>query len=207
MLKKHLTLLLLLCLLGAKAAFADSPLTSTDFWTAYQDIPEVKHASEAGMVDQEIALFLAKKEIPLDQKMAACNALGWTFEGKQNHEILLERWGIKVKAGKALEPKSLKKLRPDQQLCVAYLMALDDYFKPDRALPFVEQAAKGLKTSYVAQMIRGLIRAQVAFDSDWCTVWKEAEAVDTNESLERDLRPEAITTIMDYMVLYQGDCK
>ncbi len=58
-------------------SFADSPVTSTDFYTAYLDIEEVAKASEMTYIDEETALYLSDSENPIDVKAAVINAIGW----------------------------------------------------------------------------------------------------------------------------------
>ncbi len=57
------------------AVFADSPITSTDFYEAYFDVDMVKNAKDSGVLNNEIAGFLASPVKPLDQKAAVVNAL------------------------------------------------------------------------------------------------------------------------------------
>lgn len=207
MIHKYILGFVFLLILSFQGLQADSPLTSTDFWSSYEGLPMVSHARESGQIDKKLAHYLAQNNVPIAHKMAVCNALGWNFDGKNNHQLLMDRWGIKPHKKKGMTPKALKRLRPDLQLCIAYLMALDNYNKPEAALPYVEQAAKKMKSSYTAQMIRALVRAQVAFATDWCAVWQEAKAVDENTKLDRDLNQDAMTVILGYMELYKDECK
>lgn len=56
--------------------FADSPITSTDFYRAYTDVSIVKTAKEKGVMDKEIANYLHSSKNPIDVKAAVINALG-----------------------------------------------------------------------------------------------------------------------------------
>ncbi|HAA24765.1 MAG TPA: cell wall-binding repeat-containing protein, partial [Ruminiclostridium sp.] len=65
-------------------SFADSPITSTQFYTAYLDIEIVEKASEMTNIDEKTIKYLSDPEYPLDIKAAVINALGWEIEGKDN---------------------------------------------------------------------------------------------------------------------------
>ena len=59
------------------AAYSDSPLTSTDFYRAYLDVPVVADHVEAEM-NEEIFDILQSDEYRMDVKVAVINAMGWT---------------------------------------------------------------------------------------------------------------------------------
>lgn len=200
---KHL--MLVLSALVPLASAADSPLTSTPFHEAYLDVKIVKYALEKGAMDKKIAKYLMKGSNPTDVKLAAINALGWGTEGQNNSGLFKELIAAKYR---------MRTGRVDQQamtateaICMAYLIALDDYFNPKVALPYVELALSKDSTSYSIHMIAALIKAQVAFDTDWCEVYELAYAVEENPFLVSDMREGASAIIMDYMSIYSGECE
>lgn len=189
-------------LLIAGPAAADSPLTSTPFHEAYGDVPLVARAAETRTLDAEMARFLADPERAVGPKVALVNALGWHLEGMAHAPAYLAHLG-KPETTEAID------LAPHDVLCVGYMLALDDYFHPARALRHVERAAKLMPRSYAAAMVRAMVRAQVAFEDDWCQVWREVEEVAARSErgeLELDLRPEADFIIFDYMHAYAEYC-
>lgn len=44
-------------------------------------------------------------------------------------------------------------------------------------------------------------------DTDWCKVWTLTDEVLQNDRLRRDLRPQALQHIMEYMENYQSYCR
>ena len=63
-------------------SFADSPLTSTDFYKAYLDVPIVAAAAKnPGKLSNEAKAYLFDDNNPLDVKLALINAVGWRMEG------------------------------------------------------------------------------------------------------------------------------
>lgn len=177
---------------------ADSPITSTSFSKAYSDIPMVVIAENAGgEITEEIMKFLSGKK-PIDQKMAVINALSWSFDGQKNYDVFK----------KYLNEHGMKKGKRKAQnlLSLAYLKAMDNYFACEEALAIAVQALKLNPKSYTFNIIHGLIKAQVDFDSSWCELFKSVDSVRNNDKLKMDMRPDAINIIFEYMDLYKDEC-
>jgi hypothetical protein len=198
------------------AARADSPITSTDFFNAYLDIDIVRKAHERGVMDLEIAQYLSSPENPIDVKAAVVNALTWDFNGKSN--AVLYSYYLALKYGTTVEKLRLTQMQPDEMLCYGYLLVLDDYFNPKESVAPLEIASylKPMQNtgghemygkSFTAAIIRALAEAQVAFDTDWCRVWTLTDSVFSDKILVRDMRPEAVAIIKEYMDMYSGECK
>ena len=61
----------------AMLAFADSPLTSCEFYSRYTTVPMVKTAAKATSITQPIMNYLANTANPIAARVAVVNALGW----------------------------------------------------------------------------------------------------------------------------------
>lgn len=202
---KPIRLLFLLMLLLPIMAKADSPITSTDFYKVYTDVPMVETASTAKIMNKVIAEFLLSSKNPLHIKVAVINALGWDIDGKKNAKIFKTFLARKHKTN--AENLDLEKLSGDELLCLGYLTVMDDYFKPDKAIPILEAAAKKNSDSFTVAIIIALTKAQKAMDSSGCDAWQVVNKVFEDKNLSQDMRPEAKQIIYDYMVLYQPECK
>jgi hypothetical protein len=192
--KKLLLMLCIICglFLFASTVFADSPLTSTGFSAAYQDVGIVKSAGEAGKINSEIAGYLYDSKNPIDIKAAIINALSWDRSGKANTEAYTKM--VYKKSVSQLKPESLS---GDQLLCVGYLMAMDDYFDVANALKYLKMAEKKVSNSLTVSMIRALVESQDKINGEWNIV----APVLQNKNLKNDLRPDAVNIILDYMAL------
>lgn len=188
------------------SVFADSPLTSTDFSAAYETEPIVIAASKTnGVLTDELMDYLTGKNNPVDLKMAVINKLGWNFDGKNNSQIFMNYLMKKYRFDD--KEKFAKKAKGDDLLSMAYLKALDNYFEVDEALRLAEKALKKNKKSRTYNLIHGLIKAQKAFDDNWCEVFQITDRVRKNEKLKNDIKPEAVKIIYDYMDIYAKECK
>ena len=199
--------ILIAFLLSASIAKADSPLTSIQFYKAYKDIPIIKMAvASEGEITQPILEYLDDEKNLIDVKMAVINALGWDFDGLQNAQLFYF-YANRNKKFKDTDDFA-QNARPDQRLCYAYLLALDNYFDVTSAAAIATAAAQTEKTanSYTFQLISALIKAQLAMDYDWCQVYSLANAVRNNKRLQKDFRMAAIPIIFEYMDLYAEEC-
>ena len=79
---KKLFLLFALLVSAVQLSFADSALTSTEFYKAYLDVPIVKAAADQpNHLSEAAKAYLFDEANPLDVKLALINAVGWEFEG------------------------------------------------------------------------------------------------------------------------------
>lgn len=186
----------------ASVASADSPVTSTPFYTAYLELEIVQSAEEKGVIDLEIAEHLYSKSIPLDLKAAIINALSWDAQGKKNAEMY--RYYLSLQYGKTLNELRVDDLAPDELFCLGYLAVMDDYFHPASGILLLERANDQMMSSYTSAIILAIARAQEKLMAqDFSTVWELVAEVRDNQNLRQDFRPRAAEIIFDYMSLYE----
>jgi len=165
------------------------------------DIPEVRKAREKAL-DDDLADFIFNSDIRIDQRAAVINALGWGV----NHSDVLKNYLIKQYGfNKKLK---LQELNDEELLLLAYRTALDDYFHPKKALIYLNELKKRpRRKSRTFAIISSLIYAQIAFDKNWCGVFKVYYRARTVKNLAEDFRSEALNITDDYMYLYKSYCK
>lgn len=198
-------LIVKLLFLSSVVSFADSPITATDFSEAYRDVKMVQRAHLEGVMGIEIAEFLSSPENPIDVKAAVINAISWRFEGKNNAELYTYYLGLLYHM--SITELDTDFLSVDEIFCLGYLIAMDNYFHPENAIPLLEEAHNLMKDSFTVSIVFALVKAQMAFELDWCEAWKITESVLRNTDLKQDLRPEAKKIIVEYMILYKDYCK
>ncbi|MBX3171536.1 MAG: hypothetical protein KF760_29275 [Candidatus Eremiobacteraeota bacterium] len=193
---KKLALLLSLAALPARA---DSPLTSTDFWTAYKDVPEVVTAHDIERLNTRLGYYLLSNA-SIDKKAAVINALSWNYNGRQNAQLFTEILGQKYKTTDVARIK--QRLTGEERFCLAYLTALDDYFHVDSALTMAREARRQLGNSFTVAIVTELIDAQKNFGGA-TPLWNYVAPVLNDKKLKQDLRPRGRKVIFDYMALYK----
>jgi len=196
----------------ADRAMADSPLTSTPFSEAYIDLEIVRDAQDGGLMSLRIAEYLSSPDVPVDAKAAVINALGWDIEGKYNSVVyetylLLKHFEVSDRFTFAPTEEEIMLLSADELFSIGYLAAMDDYFNPSFALPWLEAAHEKKPESFTIAMILALVRAQSAMEEDWGPIWQMIEEVLDDSSLKIDMRPDATGIILDYMHLYAPESR
>lgn len=202
---KRLIAITAMIALWMTAAWADSPLTSTDFYRAYDAHPMVTLAGEVQVGDfipTTLLNFLADEKSPIDVRLAVVNKLGWSIDGNdgvvQLGEYLMKRHKVK-----SLD-KLYKKLDGKTLAVYAYSKAMQNYFQVNEAAQLGHEAVKKDKDhSLSVALIAALIDAQIYLDSDWSMVYKVVADVVHDGSLKLDMRQEAIDIIMEYIGLYK----
>ena len=193
----------LIGLLVQLAAQADSPVTSTDFWAVYSDIPQVQQAHEKKRLDAALVEFLLSNA-PLDHKAAAINALAWDYQGvPRNWVFFREKLAEKYK----LDPDQVEpRLTSQESFCLGYITARDSHGSPSFAVPLLKTARKGLPRSFTVALVATIVDAQVV-RSQWDKIWPITQKTLRDKSLKMDMRPQARDEILKYMRLYEKHAK
>lgn len=181
---------------NSATAYADSPLTSTPFYKEYLNI-DIVQASEQGIMTEEIAEYLADESNPIDVKAAIINALSWDFDGKDNAETYSQ-----LIYGKSISGLDFNSLSGNQQFCIGYLMAMDDYHDTEQALEYLTIAEENSGNSFTVSIIRALVEAMNMEGNIW---QKYIEPVLSDSSLNNDLSEDALQIIIDYMITYSEE--
>ena len=187
-------------------ASADSPLTSTEFYKAYEKLPIIQLASNSnGLLTKELMNYLADKDNPTDVKIAIINRLGWDTKGKTNASILINY--LKSKYGFKTTAELKSGLSSSDLICIAYLKSMDNYFDTKEALTFATAAQVKEPKSYTINIIQRIIKAQDYLYKSYCQVFKIVNEVRTNESITMDFNKEASDIIFEYINRYEKYCK
>src|SRR5690606_14277020 len=117
---------------------ADSPLTSTNFSSAYADLEIIQIAkAQNGVLNDELMSYLVSTKNPVDVKLAVINELGWDFNGKNNYDLFM---AYLKSNGYKKEKKIAKKGGADLLICIAYIKAMDNYFQVSDAISWAKKA-------------------------------------------------------------------
>ena len=201
------TILFILFTLSINAVFADSPLTSTNFYQAYLNVPIVaKTANSNGVLTDEVFDYLNSTTSSIDKKIAVINALKWKIEGKNNATLYLKKLMF---LHKDYTPTAFYNLaNADELICYAYLKAMDNYFDVKEASLFSAQALKRNPKSYTIAIINQLIVVQMLLNrqNEWCEVYHSMNNIRENKDLIVDFRKEASTIILNYTDKYKENC-
>jgi hypothetical protein len=204
--------LIFLILLISQYVFADSPLTSTDFYNAYKDVSLVQEASASkGRITNEMMEYINDDANPLEIKLAIINAIGWEHKGimvsKLYFMFVMNKKKYKTEFGGDFMAFKWYATR-DELICYAYMKALDNYFDVTDAFEIAGEAARKYPDSFAVNMIYNLIKCQglTAF-GEYCYASKMFLTLKDNPKLKMDMRKESMSYVFEYMTSIGENCK
>lgn len=188
------------------SVFADSPLTNSDFYRAYLDIPLVDKTSKSnGVLTDEVFDYLNSKANSIDKKIALINSLKWNINGKNNAVLYFKKI---VLIHKEYTPNNFyNKGTAEELICYGYLKAMDNYFDVKIASLFSKRANELNPNSYTIVIVNQLIKVQlIGSPDDWCEVYSGMNKIRENKYLVVDFRKEASNIIFKYTDVYKEYC-
>lgn len=204
--------LLILILLISQYTFADSPLTSTDFYKAYLDVPLVQKAlNSKGKINNEMMAYINSDTNSLEVKLAIINAIGWNVKGNKSSKLYFKFVMNKKKYKSDFGGNSTAfnwNATADELICYAYMKALDNYFDVSDAFEVAGLAFKKNPNSFAVNMIYNLIKAQgLTSYREYCSASKMFNTLKDNPNLTANMKNEAMPFVFEYMDDIGKDCK
>ena len=204
-------LLFLLFTFSINTVFADSPLTSTDFYKAYMNVPMVQEASlSKGRITNEMMKYIDDDANPLEVKLAIINAIGWEHKGimisKMYFIFVMSKKKYITDFGGEYSAFKWNATR-DELICYSYMKALDNYFDVVDAFEMAGEAVRKYPDSFAVNMIYNLIKSQglTAF-GEYCYSSKLFLTLKDNPKLKMDMRKESLSYVFEYMEEIGKDC-
>ncbi len=204
--------LLILILLISQYTFADSPLTSTDFYKAYLDVPLVQEAlNSKGKITNEMMAYINSDTNSLEVKLAIINAIGWNVKGNKSSKLYFKFVMNKKKYKSDFGGDSTAfnwNATADELICYAYMKALDNYFDVTDAFEVAGLALKKNPNSFAVNMIYNLIKAQgLTSYREYCAASKMFNTLKNNPNLTTDMKKESMSFVFEYIDYIGKDCK
>jgi hypothetical protein len=206
MCKKLYCYLLLFFLLGGYNSYADSPLTSIDFWTIHSENFTVQNAFSNQKMDKSTIDFILDENNTLEMRLSVINAIGWKFKSNnKNSTALLNSILKKYKVNSIDSLFEIKHI--DILTCYTYSLALDNYKKVDNIIPLSIKVSNLDSNNFYSKYIATLIKSQkYALSFQWCNVhliFKELRKADYfNSKYGKRLYDKTF----DYIDIYDKYC-
>ena len=199
-------LLILLFSISINSVFADSPLTNSDFYKAYLDVPLVNKTSKSnGVLTDEVFDYLNSNANTIDKKIALINSLKWNINGKNNAAVYFKK--LLLIHNEYTTNNFYNKGTAEELICYSYLKAMDNYFDVKIASLFSARANYLNPNSYTIAIINQLIKVQmIGSPNDWCEVYSDMNNIRENKDLVVDFRKEASNIIFNYTDGYREYC-
>lgn len=191
----------------ALPSFADSPLTSTDFYKAYANESIVQAATKCnGKISKEVMAYLSSDKNPIGVKVAAINALYMCAEETAPRENCDAFVKYLIKNCNFQDENGIIGLGSASVLTsMAYLMALDNFSNVQPAADIIYCAMDKEPDSMCVNMIAGLIVCESFMDNylKWGKIYPIMNSVRSNTSFKQDMSEDALDAIMDYIEIYK----
>lgn len=211
---KRWILILAAMLLFCKASHAGSPLESIDFYRAYLDVPIVKAAADnPHKLTEEMMEYLYDDANPLDIRIALINAVGCSVEWSPVFGDFIDYWVAHHLSEDSCVPGATKtelfnvilyEASCWQMAVLVYLQAMSRSMDIENNYAFFEYAMMtplDRQQSFMTAM--GLVLAQTAYAlEDWGGIY-EAMIYYLFSPDIKDMRPEAVKIIMNYVDQYK----
>ena len=193
-----------LIFISIEKIFAESPITSTIFYTSYSNFPVVEKAHLSGVINDTIAEYLLNDSNAIDVKAAIINALSWSDKGKNNASLLMKHIIKKYNFGKAFD---MNLLSAEDIFCLGYLTMMDNYSQTEKPVKILTLASNKKPKSFTIKIVLALSIAQTYNDPHSCDVYKICANVKEDSNLDNDMRQSAIDKIFDFINQYKQYCK
>ena len=204
--------LFILIILISQYTFADSPLTSTEFYKAYTDVPLVQDAMKCkGKITNAMLEYIYSETNPLEIKLAIINAIGWNFRGLKNSQKFFKYVMNKKKYKTDFQGDYMAfkwYANRDELVCYSYLKAMENYFELADAFDIASEAQRKYSNSFAVNMIYNLIKVQgLTAYGESCYASKTFSTLKNNPKLTMDMKNEAMPFVFEYMDDIGKDCK
>ncbi len=211
---KKLFLLFALLISAVQLSFADSALTSTEFYKAYLDMPIVKAAADRPHHLSEAAkAYLFNEANPLDVKLALINAVGANPDGLATYGEYIEyciqhfpkkKYGIAPNKRVTIQD-IYKNASCEQMATLVYLYAMNYYSDTESVYGLMENAMQTPLTNKQSFMLpMGLVVAHTASAMNDLGNIYPAINYYVNSPEIKDMRPKAIEIVMAYANRYKS---
>lgn len=201
-------------LLFTVKGYADSPLTSTLFYTAYLDVPIVKVAAEKpGKLTEEMMQYLHNEANPLDRKLALINAIGYDKKGGRL-STFPDYIGYCIKhfpknkrrshpSGIVTSEDIYNNASPHQWAVLVYIKAMSDYSAIMHNYSLAERAMQNPVSSESFMLPMALVWTEgKLFLGDIGNIYPSFEYLFGNAQT-KDMRPKARQIILEYINSYK----
>ena len=198
---KKLFIVCVMLIASSFTAWADSPITSTSFAKAYQDVPIVSRMLQLNgqVVTQELINYLADDQNPIDVKVAAINAVDIS---KDVYTPLMNL--LKTRLGTDSEISVLARISGSTHAALAYARARHFYDNLREAGVLAHSVLLKEPDSFTANMVYALVISNAMMDSgQWDAIYPICNNIKIDPALTQDMRPQAITMLMEYINLYK----
>jgi hypothetical protein len=206
MCKKLYCYLLLFFLFVGFNSYADSPLTSIDFWTIHSEDFTVQNAFRNQKMNKSTIDFILDENNSLEIRLSVINAIGWKFKSNIKNSTALLKSILKIYKVNSIE--SLFDVNHiDILTCYIYSLALDNYKNVDNIIQLSNKVSNLDPNNFYSKYIATLIKSQkYSLSFQWCNVNLVFKELRKAEYFNSKYGKRLYDKTFEYIDIYDKDC-
>lgn len=206
MIKKTLFYSIIFFLLINLNSYADSPLTSIDFWTIHTEDFTVQNAFRNQKMDKSTIDFILDENNSLEIRLSVINAIGWKFKSNNKNSTALLKSILKKYRVNSID-NLLDVRHIDILTCYTYSLALDNYKNVDNIIQLSNRISNLDPNNFYSKYIFTLIKSQkYSLSFQWCNVNLVFKELRKAEYFNSKYGKRLYDKTFEYIDIYDKDC-
>lgn len=206
MIKKTLFYSIIFFLLINLNSYADSPLTSIDFWTIHTEDFTVQNAFRNQKMDKSTIDFILDENNSLEIRLSVINAIGWKFKSNNKNSTALLKSILKKYRVNSID-NLLDVRHIDILTCYTYSLALDNYKNVDNIIQLSNRISNLDPNNFYSKYIFTLIKSQkYSLSFQWCNVHLVFKELRNSEYFNSKYGKRLYDKTFEYIDIYDKDC-
>lgn len=186
--------------------YADSPLTSIEFWTIHSEDFTVQNAFRNKKMDKSIIDFILDENNSLEMRLSVINAIGWKFKSSsKNSSALLRSILKKYKVNSIDTLFDVNYI--DILTCYTYSLALDNYNNVDNIIQLSDRVSNLDSNNFYSKYIFTLIKSQkFSLSRQWCNVHLTFKELKKEDYFKSEYGKKLFDKTFEYIDIYDKYC-
>lgn len=206
MIKKTFIYPIIFFLLINLNTYADSPLTSIDFWTIHTEDFTVQNAFRNQKMDKSTIDFILDENNSLEIRLSVINAIGWKFKSNSKNSTALLKSVLKKYRVNSID-NLLDVNHIDILTCYTYSLALDNYKNVDNIVQLSNRVSNLDPNNFYSKYISTLIKSQkYSLSFQWCNVHLVFKELRKAEYFNSKYGKRLYDKTFEYIDIYDKDC-
>lgn len=206
MIKKTLFYSIIFFLLINLNSYADSPLTSIDFWTIHTEDFTVQNAFRNQKMDKSTIDFILDENNSLEIRLSVINAIGWKFKSNNKNSTALLKSILKKYRVNSID-NLLDVRHIDILTCYTYSLALDNYKNVDNIIQLSNRVSNLDPNYFYSKYISTLIKSQkYSLSFQWCNVHLVFKELRNSEYFNSKYGKRLYDKTFEYIDIYDKYC-
>lgn len=187
-------------------SYADSPLTSIDFWTIHTEDFTVQNAFRNQKMDKSTIDFMLDENNSLEIRLSVINAIGWKFKSNSKNSTALLKSILKKYKVSSIE--SLFDVNHiDILTCYTYSLALDNYNNVDKIIQLSNRVSNLDSNNFYSKYIATLIKSQkYSLSFQWCNIHLVFKELRKSDYFNSKYGKRLYDKTFEYIDIYDKDC-